>query len=184
MQLTHKHDLGIQNEIIGGGILTLVKCGAVTSRRKNYLPGKMIATFALHSGKLYRFRDRNPALAIHAVDFANDPALAGQNDKPIAINATLQIDLLGQCGSESLGVFALFRHRRPVRLRARRQPFTRRQGLHGRALDRQERHHFAHRAIAQLRNPRQHQQERHQLRRYRVRRGPVARQVGRAARAS
>ena len=102
MQLTHKHDLGIHTEMIGDGILTLVECGAVTNRRKNYLPGKMVATFALGSNKLYRFMERNPALEIHPVDFTNDPALAGQNDKMVAINATLQIDLLGQCGSESL----------------------------------------------------------------------------------
>ena len=102
MQLTHKHDLGIHTEMIGDGILTLVESGAVTSRRKNYLPGKMVATFALGSAKLYRFMERNPALEIHPVDFTNDPALAGQNDKLVTINATLQIDLLGQCGSESL----------------------------------------------------------------------------------
>jgi acyl-CoA hydrolase len=103
MQLTHKHDLGIHTEMIGDGILTLVESGAVTNRRKNYLPGKMIATFALGSSKLYRFMDRNPGLEIHPVDYTNDPALAGRNDKLMAINATLQIDLLGQCGSESLG---------------------------------------------------------------------------------
>jgi len=103
MQLTGKHDLGIHTEMIGDGILTLVECGAVTNRRKNYLPGKMVATFALGSSKLYRFMDRNPALEIHPVDYTNDPALAGLNDNLVAINATLQIDLLGQCGSESLG---------------------------------------------------------------------------------
>ncbi|MDD2846223.1 MAG: acetyl-CoA hydrolase/transferase C-terminal domain-containing protein [Rhodoferax sp.] len=103
MQLTHKHDLGIHTEMIGDGILTLVESGAVTNRRKNYLPGKMIATFALGSSKLYRFMDRNPSLEMHPVDFTNDPMLAGQNDNLVAINATLQIDLLGQCGSESLG---------------------------------------------------------------------------------
>jgi acyl-CoA hydrolase len=103
MQLTDKHDLGIHTEMIGDGILTLVECGAVTNRRKNYQTGKLIATFALGSNKLYRFMDRNPALEIHPVDFTNDPALAGQNDNMVAINATLQIDLLGQCGSESLG---------------------------------------------------------------------------------
>jgi acyl-CoA hydrolase len=102
MQLTHKHDLGIHTEMIGDGILTLVESGAVTNRRKNYLPGKMVATFALGSNKLYRFMDRNPALEIHPVNYTNDPAIAGLNDKLIAINATLQIDLLGQCGSESL----------------------------------------------------------------------------------
>ncbi len=103
MQLTHKHDLGIHTEMIGDGILTLVESGAVTNRRKNHLPGKMVATFALGSNKLYRFMDRNPALEIHPVDFTNDPSLAGLNHKLVAINATLQIDLLGQCGSESLG---------------------------------------------------------------------------------
>ena len=103
MQLTHKHDLGIHTEMIGDGILTLVESGAVTNRRKNYLPGKIIATFALGSSKLYRFMDRNPALEIHPVDYTNDPMLAGLNDNMVTINATLQIDLLGQCGSESLG---------------------------------------------------------------------------------
>ncbi len=103
MQLTGKHDLGIHTEMIGDGILTLLESGAVTNRRKNYLPGKMVATFALGSGKLYKFMDRNPSLEIHPVNYTNIPALAGQNDNLVAINATLQIDLLGQCGSESFG---------------------------------------------------------------------------------
>ena len=103
MQLTHKHDLGIHTEMLGDGILTLVESGAVTNRRKNHLPGKTIATFALGSSRLYRFMDRNPALEIHPVNVTNDPMLAGLNDNLVTINATLQIDLLGQCGSESLG---------------------------------------------------------------------------------
>jgi acyl-CoA hydrolase len=103
MQLTHKHDLGIHTEMIGDGILTLLEAGAVTNRKKNYLPGKMVATFALGSQKLYKFMHRNPMLEMHPVDYTNDPYLAGQNDNLVAINATLQIDLLGQCGSESLG---------------------------------------------------------------------------------
>ena len=103
MQLTSKQDLGIHTEMIGDGILTLIDSGAVTNRRKNYRPGKMVATFALGSRKLYSFLDRNPALEMHPVDSTNDPALAGLNDNLVTINATLQIDLLGQCGSESLG---------------------------------------------------------------------------------
>lgn len=103
MQLVHKQDLGIHTEMIGDGILTLIEAGAVTNRKKSHLPGKCIATFALGSQKLYRYMDRNPGLEMHPVDFTNDPYLAGRNDKLMAINATLQIDLLGQCGSESLG---------------------------------------------------------------------------------
>lgn len=103
MQLTNKHDLGIHTEMIGDGIMTLVENGNVTNRRKNYLPNKMVATFALGSKKLYQFMDRNLMLEMHPVEFTNDPYLAGSNDNLIAINATMQIDFIGQCGSESLG---------------------------------------------------------------------------------
>jgi len=103
MQLTGKRDLGIHTEMIGDGIMTLVEAGVVTNRRKNYHNGKMLATFALGSKKLYQFMHRNPALEMHPVDFTNDPALAGLNDNLVSINATMQVDLIGQCGSESLG---------------------------------------------------------------------------------
>lgn len=103
MQLTDKHDLGIHTEMVGDGIMTLVEAGVVTNRKKNFHPGKMLATFALGSKKLYQFMNRNPALEMHPVDFTNDPYLAGQNDNLHSINATMQIDFMGQCGSESLG---------------------------------------------------------------------------------
>ncbi len=103
MQLTDKRDLGIHTEMVGDGIMTLVEAGVITNRRKNYHQGKMLATFALGSKKLYQFMNRNPALEMHPVDFTNDPFLAGQNDNLHAINATMQVDFMGQCGSESLG---------------------------------------------------------------------------------
>lgn len=106
MQLSHKRDLGIHTEMIGDGILTLLESGAVTNRRKSFMPGKMVATFALGSAKLYRFMHRNPGLEMHPVDFTNDPYSAARNDKLVSINATLQVDLLGQCGSESMGTVA------------------------------------------------------------------------------
>ncbi|MBK7767078.1 MAG: acetyl-CoA hydrolase/transferase family protein [Sulfuritalea sp.] len=103
MQLTEKQDLGIHTEMVGDGIMTLVEAGVVTNRRKNYHRGKMLATFALGSKKLYQFMHRNPALEMHPVSFTNDPFLAGMNDNLISVNATMQVDLIGQCGSESLG---------------------------------------------------------------------------------
>lgn len=103
MQLTHKKDLGIHTEMVGDGIMSLVEAGVVNGSRKNVNRGKIVATFALGSKKLYDFMHRNPGLEMHPVDITNDPYLAGQNDNLHAINATMQIDFLGQCGSESLG---------------------------------------------------------------------------------
>lgn len=103
MQLTNKHDLGVHTEMVGDGIMSLVEAGVVNNRKKNFQPGKMLATFALGSNKLYRFMHRNPALEMHPVEYTNDPFIAGQNDNLHCINATMQIDFMGQCGSESLG---------------------------------------------------------------------------------
>jgi acyl-CoA hydrolase len=103
MQLTGKRDLGVHTEMIGDGILKLVECGAINNRKKTLVPGKMVATFALGSRKLYEFMHNNPMLEMHPSNFTNDPYIAGQNDKLVSINASLQVDLLGQCGSESIG---------------------------------------------------------------------------------
>ena len=103
MQLVSKKNLGIHTEMIGDGILALVESGAVDGSCKTFMPGKIVGTFLLGSQKLYRFVDRNPMVEMHPADFTNDPFIAGQNNKLAAINATLQVDLLGQCGSESLG---------------------------------------------------------------------------------
>jgi len=103
MQLTDKKDLGVHTEMLGDGIMSLVEKGVVNCSRKNFNKGKIIATFALGSKKLYQFMHRNPMLEMHPVNYTNDPYSAGQNDNLISVNATLQIDFLGQCGSESLG---------------------------------------------------------------------------------
>ena len=103
VQLKEKKHLGIHTEMIGDGILSLVEAGAVDCSRKNYNQGKIIASFALGSKKLYQFMNRNPMVEMQPITFTNDPYLAGQNDNLCAINGTLQVDFLGQCGSESLG---------------------------------------------------------------------------------
>ncbi|WP_426193689.1 acetyl-CoA hydrolase/transferase family protein [Massilia sp. DWR3-1-1] len=102
MQLTEKNDLGVHTEMLGDGILSLVECGAITNRKKTLLPGRMVATFALGSKKLYQFMHHNPMVEMHPSNFTNDPYNAGLNDNLISINASLQIDFLGQCGSESI----------------------------------------------------------------------------------
>lgn len=102
-QLSEKNDLGVHTEMFGDGILSLLEAGVITNARKNLHRGRMHATFALGSHRLYEYMDRNPALEMHPVDVTNDPLLAGQNDNLHSINGTLQVDLIGQCGSETLG---------------------------------------------------------------------------------
>ena len=102
-QLVHKHDLGIHSEIFGDGLLQLIESGAVTNRKKTFMPGKLAATFCVGTRKLYDFIDHNPMVEMHPVDFTNDINVLAQIDNLMAINATMQVDFLGQCCSESIG---------------------------------------------------------------------------------
>ena len=174
MQLTHKHDLGIHTEMIGDGIMTLVEAGVVNNSKKNVNNGKMLATFALGSNKLYRFMHRNPSLEMHPVDITNDPYLAGQNDNLHCINATMQIDFMGQCGSESLGAVPYSGTGGQSDFVRAAQPLQRRQSLHRAASNGQGRYDLPYRSDPLRRDTRVDQQERHQLRGNRIRRCAVA----------
>ncbi|MCK5679879.1 acetyl-CoA hydrolase/transferase family protein [bacterium] len=101
--LQGKKDLGIHTEMMTEGIMELAACGAVNNSRKNFHPGKMFGTFAWGSKRLYDFMHCNPMIEMHPVDYTNDPFIIGRNDKMVTINSTIEIDLLGQCCSESMG---------------------------------------------------------------------------------
>ncbi|WP_242343397.1 acetyl-CoA hydrolase/transferase family protein [Anaeromyxobacter terrae] len=101
--LTAKRDLGIHTEMLTDGVVDLVRCGAVNNSRKTTHPGASVATFALGTRRLYDFMHENPAVEMHPVDHTNDPYEIGRNDRVVAINATLEVDLLGQCCSEAIG---------------------------------------------------------------------------------
>jgi 4-hydroxybutyrate CoA-transferase len=101
--LHKKKELGIHTELFGDTLLELIESGVVTNRKKNIHPGKVVCTFALGSRKVYDYMDDNPGLESHQVDYTNNPYVIAKHDHMIAINATLQVDLTGQCCSESIG---------------------------------------------------------------------------------
>lgn len=62
----------------------------------------MVYTFALGTQKLYDFLDNNPVCAIYPVNYTNDPRIIALNDKVVAINNALAMDLFTQVASESV----------------------------------------------------------------------------------
>ena len=101
--LKDKNDLGIHTELITSGMADLVKMGVVTNKRKNINRGQMVATMILGNNALYEFCDRNPGVALYDGAWVNDPCVIAQNDNQISINTSLEVDLTGQCASESIG---------------------------------------------------------------------------------
>jgi 4-hydroxybutyrate CoA-transferase len=101
--LMDRKDLGIHSELVSDGAISLIEAGVVTGARKNFKPRKIILGFALGTPKLFEFVDNNPIFEFHPTAYTNDPALIARNDKMVAINSALQIDLTGQVCSDSIG---------------------------------------------------------------------------------
>jgi acyl-CoA hydrolase len=101
--LMQKKDLGVHTEMFTDGMVDLYEAGVITSSKKTLHRGKMVAAFALGTKKLYDFIDDNPAVAILRGSYVVDPYVIGKNYKMVSINTTLEIDLTGQCCSESIG---------------------------------------------------------------------------------
>ncbi len=103
--LFNKKDLGIHTEMFTSGMMDLINAGVINGKKKSLHPGKHVCCFALGTKELYDFIDDNPSVMILDGSYVNDPAIIGLNDNQVSINSTLEIDLTGQCASESIGTF-------------------------------------------------------------------------------
>jgi len=96
-------ELGVHTEMISDGCMRAIERGVVTGTRKTLHQGKVVITFALGSERLYSFLDNNPLIESHPVNYVNDPVIASQNERLVAINSAVEVDLTGQVCSDSIG---------------------------------------------------------------------------------
>lgn len=102
-ELRSKKHLGIHTEMFTETMVDLIECGAVDNSQKGLLNGYSVCSFTMGSQRLYEYIDNNPSIMFKSCTFTNDPYTIGQNNKFVSINATLEVDLTGQCASETVG---------------------------------------------------------------------------------
>jgi len=101
--LGDRRDLGIHSEMFSDGVIDLVERGVINGARKTLHPGKIIAGFLMGSRRLYDFVDNNPMVELHPTEYSNDPFRIAQNDRMVAINSAIEVDLTGQVCADSIG---------------------------------------------------------------------------------
>ena len=101
--LFDKRDLGIHTELFSDGVIDLVDAGVLTNARKTLRPGKIVAGFILGSKRLYEWVDDNPLIELHPSEYINDPFVIAQNERQVAINSAIEVDLTGQVCADSIG---------------------------------------------------------------------------------
>ncbi len=98
-----RRDLGVHTEMVSDSIIEAIEAGVVTGSKKTLHTGKIIATFYLGTKKIYEFIDNNPVFETHPCNYTNHPYIIGQNEKMVAINSAIEVDLTGQVCSDSIG---------------------------------------------------------------------------------
>ncbi len=101
--LHNKKDLGVHSELFSDGVIELVNAGVLTNARKTLHPGKIIAGFMLGTRELYQWADDNPLIEMHRTEYVNDPFVIAQNERMVAINSAIEVDLTGQVCADSIG---------------------------------------------------------------------------------
>jgi 4-hydroxybutyrate CoA-transferase len=101
--LEDKHDLGIHTEMCPDGVVDLMEAGIMNGSRKTLHRGKAVAAFVLGTQKLFDYIHENPSFEFRSISYVNDPFVVAQNDRMVAINSALQVDLTGQVCADSLG---------------------------------------------------------------------------------
>lgn len=101
--LSDKKDLGIHTELFSDGVIDLVNAGVLTNARKSLHPGKIVAGFILGTKRLYEWVNDNPMVEMHPTEYVNDPFVIAQNDRMVAVNSAIEIDLTGQVCADSIG---------------------------------------------------------------------------------
>lgn len=101
--LYDKKDLGVHTELFSDGVINLVEAGVLTSAAKTLHQGKIVAGFVIGTKRLYDWVDDNPLIEMRRTEYVNDPFVIAQNEKMVAINSAIEIDLTGQVCADSIG---------------------------------------------------------------------------------
>lgn len=101
--LVDKKDLGVHTEMMTSNMAKLAKMGVINGKKKTLHPGKIVTTFILGNKDLYEYCDQNPAILVLDGFYVNSPKTIAKNDNMVSINTSLEVDLTGQCASESIG---------------------------------------------------------------------------------
>lgn len=102
-ELKHKKDLGLHSEMVGDGVVDLIKSGVINNTKKNFNKGKTILGFAFGTKKLFDFLNGNKDVLMTPMDYVNNPAIIAQNDNMVSVNSCIEIDLMGQVVSDTIG---------------------------------------------------------------------------------
>jgi len=103
-ELRGKKDLGLHSELVGDGVVKLLEEGIINNKKKQTHTGRTVLGAAFGSKILCDYINDNPAVEIYPIDYVNNPYVIAQNDNVVSVNSCIQVDLMGQVVSDTIGL--------------------------------------------------------------------------------
>jgi acetyl-CoA hydrolase len=102
-RLADRRDLGVHSGLLNDAVADLMEAGAITNARKSWDRGVAIAGFLYGSRRLFAYAHHNPAIALRETAYTHDPEVLASQDRLVALNTALEVDLSGQINAEVAG---------------------------------------------------------------------------------
>jgi itaconate CoA-transferase len=102
VSLRNHKDIGIHTELLGPGMIDLIRTGVATGKAKTLHPRKHVFSVAYGTRDTFDFMDDNPSMESYSTEYVQDPAVIARNDKMVSVNSIIEVDLTGQCNAETI----------------------------------------------------------------------------------
>jgi acyl-CoA hydrolase len=102
-QLGGHRRLGVHSGLLGDTGARLMEAGVITNERKTLDRGRSVAGLLMGTRRLFRYADRNPAIELRPTSYTHDPGVLAAQERLVAVNSAIEIDLTGQANAEAAG---------------------------------------------------------------------------------
>jgi acyl-CoA hydrolase len=99
-QLPDRRHLGVHSGLLPDPLADLMEQGAVTGERKSLDRGLAVGGMLHGSRRLFDYADRNERIALRDTDYTHAAGVLAAQDRFVALNAAVEVDLSGQVNAE------------------------------------------------------------------------------------
>ncbi|MFI6455753.1 acetyl-CoA hydrolase/transferase family protein [Streptosporangium amethystogenes] len=99
-RLADRRDLGVHSGQIGDAVADLMEAGVITGARKTVGRGRTVTGTLMGTSRLFRYAHGNPAIELRDTRHTHDPEVLAAQDRLVAINSAIEVDLSGQINAE------------------------------------------------------------------------------------
>jgi acyl-CoA hydrolase/RimJ/RimL family protein N-acetyltransferase len=100
-RLGDRSDLGVHSDVITDAVLDLMEAGVITGRHKSMSRGRVVASLAMGTRRLYDAIDNDRRFAFRPIEQVSSPNVVAAQNRMVSLTQAFAVDLTGQVCAEA-----------------------------------------------------------------------------------